>query len=168
MLQATLLIHLQKIPKTSKLQGRRGEVTVIVSRRSHYESGIPDTRTHLRELTQAIQSFTNIIAHAQPLERAMIAVPIQLIRAWVHLIMALIKANNMMKSWSLHMDLVQTLIKEGMVEVMQALPAEDLLSKEVVLPMEIVSLLCLKLLEDSTGTFPDLDMTYTEYINALV
>lgn len=127
----------------------------------------PSFRGMLRKLTQEIQSFTNVLSHAQPIERAGITVPLQLIRAWAHLVMALVKANN--KSWRWpHLEFADSLIKEGMVEVMQGLPGEDLLSKEVVLPMEIVSLLSLRLLQDSTGVFPNLDMTYSEYLNALV
>jgi hypothetical protein len=122
----------------------------------------------LRALTKDIQSFTNIISHAQPLERANITIPIQLIRAWIYLILALAKSTKKTITRNGHFDNAQDLIKEGMAEVMQALPSEDLLAREVVLPMEVVSLLSLKLLQDTTGTFPNLDTVYSEYLNALV
>lgn len=51
---------------------------------------------------------------------------------------------------------------------MQTFPGGDLLSKEVILPMDIVSLLSLKLLQDSTGALPNIDRTYSEYLHALV
>lgn len=138
------------------------------SSRSLYEGNVLQTRIALRELTQELQSFTNIISHAQPLERASLTVPIQLNRAWIYLILALAKATRKSMVRNAHFDNAKDLIKEGMAEVMQALPSEDLLAREVVLPLEIVSLLSLKLLQDTTGTYPNLDTIYSEYLNALV
>ncbi|KAH8905061.1 hypothetical protein BR93DRAFT_945996 [Coniochaeta sp. PMI_546] len=137
------------------------------SSRSVYEGNVLQTRIALRELTQELQSFTNIISHAQPLERASLTVPIQLNRAWIYLILALAKATRKSMVRNAHFDNAKDLIKEGMAEVMQALPSEDLLAREVVLPLEIVSLLSLKLLQDTTGTYPNLDTIYSEYLNAL-
>jgi len=136
--------------------------------RSTDEVGVTYTRVELRELTQEIQSFTNIVSHAQPLERANIEVPIQLIRAWIYVLLALAKATNKTTRWVAHFDNAKGLLKEGMAEVMQALPSEDLLAREVVQPTEVVTLLSLKLLEDTTGTYPNLDTVYSEYLNALV
>jgi hypothetical protein len=136
--------------------------------RSLNELNVSSTRDALRELTQEIQSFTNIISHAQPVERASITVPIQLIRAWIYLLLGLAKATKKMVTRNTHFYNAMDLLKEGMAEVMQALPSDDLLAREVVLPMEVVSLLSLKLLQDTTGTFPNLDTTYSEYLNALV
>ncbi|KAB5551293.1 hypothetical protein GE09DRAFT_168424 [Coniochaeta sp. 2T2.1] len=130
------------------------------------ELNVGDARSALRELTQHIQSFANIISHAQPLERASLTVPIQLIRAWIYLLLALAKATKKATSNN-HFDNARELLKEGMAEVMQNLPSEDLLAREVVLPMELVSLLSLKLLQDTTGTYPNLDTIYSEYLNAL-
>ena len=131
------------------------------------ELNVEHARSALRELAQQIQSFSNIISHAQPLERACLTVPIQLIRAWIYLLLALAKATKKVTSNN-HFDNARELIKEGMAEVMQNLPSEDLLAREVVLPMELVSLLSLKLLQDTTGTYPNLDTIYSEYLNALV
>jgi hypothetical protein len=84
----------------------------------------------------------------------------------------MIKAGEDSSDWEYlgrgHFDFATTLIKEGMAEVMQALPGGDLLSKEVILPMDIVSLLSLKLLQDTTGASPNIDRTYSEYLHALV
>jgi hypothetical protein len=154
------------MPEAPRSAGR--DTAHSFRRSANSDSVIFPTKLALRELTQQIQSFTNILSHAQPLERAGITIPIQLIRAWVHLVMALVKASSNARSWHTHMDVAKALIKEGMGEVIQALPSEDLLAREVVLPMEVVSLLSLKLLRDSTGLYPNLDMIYSEYLNALV
>jgi hypothetical protein len=126
------------------------------------------TRSALRDLTQDIQSFTNIILHAQPLERANIKVPVQLLRAWIYILLALAKATKKTMARNAHFDIARDLLREGMAEVMMALPSEDLLSREVVLPMEIVSLLSLKLLRDTTGAYPNIDAVYSECFDALV
>ncbi|OIW34428.1 hypothetical protein CONLIGDRAFT_566188 [Coniochaeta ligniaria NRRL 30616] len=141
--------------------------TLDTDSRSVYESNVLYTRASLRELTQEIQSFANIISHAQPLERASISVPIQLIRAWIYLLLALAKATKKTMIRNSHFDNAKDLIKEGMAEVVQALPSEDLLAREVVLPIEVVSLLSLKLLQDTTGPYPNLDTVYSEFLNAL-
>lgn len=126
------------------------------------------TRVALRELTQQIQSFTNILSHAQPMERASITVPIELFRAWIYLLIALAKAAKNSFVRLTQFEDAKDLIKDGMEEVIEALPGDDLLAREVVLPMEIVSLLCLRLLQDTTGAYPNLDAIYSEYLDALV
>jgi hypothetical protein len=134
---------------------------------------VQETRPRLRELTQIIQAFVSILSHAQNTELAAIPVPLQLIRAWVHLVLALVKADGESSNVGYylgqgHLDFAIALIKEGMAEVMQALPSGDLLSNEVLLPMDVVSLLSLKLLQDSTGALPNIDKTYSEYLHAMV
>lgn len=129
---------------------------------------VPAVRTYLRNLTQAIQSFKNILSHAEPLERAGIKVPDELIRAWMHLLMALIYSTQGAQAWRDHLEIVLSLIKTGMEGVIDGMTSDSLLDKVVVLPLEIVSLLSLKLLEDSTGTYPNIRATYSEYLDSLV
>lgn len=129
---------------------------------------VPTIRSYLRKLTQAIQSFRDILCHAQPLERANITVPDELIRAWLHLLMALIYSAQGAFSWNDHSEIARTLIKKGMEEVIEGMATESLLKRAVVLPLEIVSLVSLKLLEDATGAYPNIGATYSEYLDALV
>lgn len=125
-------------------------------------------RDTLRSLAQEIQAFNNIVSHAEQSERARTTIPLQLLRAWAHLVMALVRANTKICQYNMHMEHATKLIKQGMAEVVHSFSGDDLLSKEVVLPMEIVSLLSMKLLQDVTGVFPNLDTIYSEYLNALV
>jgi len=129
---------------------------------------VPAVRLHLRSLTQAIQSFKNILSHAEPLERASIKVPDDLIRSWMHLVMAMIYSTQGAQSWYEHIEIVETLVKAGMEQAIDGMTCEPLLKKVVILPMEIVSLLSLKLLDDATGVYPNIGATYSEYLDALV
>ena len=134
----------------------------------HIEVNVPAVRSYLRKLTQVIQSFRGTLSHAQPIDRATITVPDGLIRSWLHLLMALIYSSQGSYSWVDHGEVAQNLVKEGMAEVMEGLSRESLLNKAAILPMEIVSLLSMKLYQDSTGTCPNIGATYSEYLNSLV
>lgn len=149
------------MPEKSNQQ-RRGQ------RSGRADLVVPLVRSYLRKLTQAIQSFKNILSHAQPLERASITVPDGLIRAWLHLLMAMIYSSQGAFAWTEHSEVARTLIKGGMAEVIEEMAGESLLKKVVILPMEVVSLVTLKLLQDSTGVYPNIGTTYSEYLDALV
>jgi hypothetical protein len=82
--------------------------------------------------------------------------------------MTLIYSTSSSDGWSEHSEVAQKLIKDGIGEVMDSLGNESLLNRAVLLPMEIVSLLSLQLLQDSTGSYPNLGATYSEYLDALV
>ncbi|KAL1877346.1 hypothetical protein VTK73DRAFT_8719 [Phialemonium thermophilum] len=147
--------------RTGRSQRRRSRGT------RNTEGNVPMMMSYLKRLTQGVQSFKNIISYAQPFDRASITVPDSLIRAWLHLLMSLIYSTQSAFAWSEHCEVTRLLLTEGMAEVMDQISNESLINRAAVLPMEVVSLLGLVLLHDSTGAYPDLGASYSEYLDAL-
>ncbi|KAI1498364.1 hypothetical protein F5X99DRAFT_412171 [Biscogniauxia marginata] len=130
-------------------------------------NNIHQIKSTLRDTTRTVQSFQGILSKAPEDVRNKIEVPDSLIRAWLHLIMALIQATSNGEVWQENMNVAEALIQRGMNEIMDELPAVSLLDYSVVQPMELVGLLSLKLLHDSTGTFSSINDTYSEYLKGL-
>lgn len=66
------------------------------------------------------------------------------------------------------LETADQLIRNGMGDIMEGLSAEDLLNNAIVQPVELVSLLSLKLIEESVMTELSLSDTYSQYIKHLV
>ncbi|KAI5927644.1 hypothetical protein F4810DRAFT_648688 [Camillea tinctor] len=128
---------------------------------------IHQIKSTTRETTRIIQSFQAIVSQAPPEIRNKIEVPDGLIRAWLHLIMALIQAPSNREVWIENMNVSEALIRKGMNEIMDDIPTSSLLEYSVVQPMELVALLSFKLLHDSTGKLPSINETYSEYLKGL-
>lgn len=60
------------------------------------------------------------------------------------------------------------LIGDGMNKMVKSSSTKTLLERSVVLPLEIVSLISLKLLQDVTRGLPDISETYSSYIESIV
>ncbi len=125
-------------------------------------------RSELRNLTIVITSFNEIFAHAQIRDRLRITVPDELIQAWIHLLMGLIYLpKDQFKSERL-IDYAKSLLGKGINAIIMSLSEKSLLENSVVLPLEIVSLMSLKLLQDITQSHPDISKTYYSYLDAVV
>lgn len=94
--------------------------------------------------------------------------PLDLIRAWLHLVMGLIYASHETHSWEDHLEVADSLIKSGMKQIMERLSNLNLLERSSVLPLEVVSLISYGLLSNTSGKFAGISDTYSEYLKALV
>lgn len=135
--------------------------------RRRFNALIQPLRSTLRGLTRVIQSFQEIMSHTPVHLRSKIEVPDGLVRAWLHLVMALVQASVSDEAWNENMNVAEALVRRGMNDIMDELPAEDLLSSSIVQPMELVALVSMKLLQDSTGTYSSIDNTYSDYLKGL-
>ncbi|KAK6948222.1 hypothetical protein Daesc_009986 [Daldinia eschscholtzii] len=128
-------------------------------------------RNALRGLTRVIQSFQDILSHMSASMRTKVEVPDSLVRAWLHLVMALIQASQNEEAWNENMNVAEALIRNGMNDItaveVDELPTEDLLSSSVLQPMELVTLVSSKLLKDSTGKYSSINDTYSDYLKGL-
>ncbi|KAI0852613.1 hypothetical protein F5Y00DRAFT_176805 [Daldinia vernicosa] len=139
-----------------------------VSRRSaNTHNNLHPLRSTLRGLTRVIQSFQDILSHTPAALRTKVEVPDSLVRAWLHLVIALIQASQNDEAWNENINVAEALIRRGMDDIMDGLPTEDLLSSSVIQPMELVTLISLKLLQDSTGTYSSINDTYSNYLKGL-
>ncbi|KAI1774117.1 hypothetical protein F4818DRAFT_420890 [Hypoxylon cercidicola] len=135
--------------------------------RRRANANIQQLRSTLRGLTRVIQSFQDIMSHTPAHLRSKIEVPDGLVRAWLHLVMALVQASVSDEAWNENMNVAEALVRKGMNDIMDGLPAEDLLSSSIVQPMELVALVSMKLLQDSTGTYSSINNTYSDYLKGL-
>ncbi|KAK1998636.1 hypothetical protein LX36DRAFT_575892 [Colletotrichum falcatum] len=127
----------------------------------------PTVRKLLRQLTLPVIAFKSIISHAEPTDRLEIHVPLDLIRAWLHLVMGLIYASHETNMWEDHLDVAGSLVKSGMKHIMERLSNFNLLERSSVLPLEIVSLISYDLLANTPGKYAGVTDTYSEYLRAL-
>lgn len=135
--------------------------------RTPAEENISRLRELTRELTRSIQSFKNWMNVATSADRARVKVPNVLIQAWLHTLMGFIHSTQETHLWDKHVQVAESLIKAGMKEVVDGLSDQDLLGRAAVLPMELVSMISLKLIQDSTNTAPDIALTYSDYLDSL-
>ncbi|KAF9879715.1 hypothetical protein CkaCkLH20_02526 [Colletotrichum karsti] len=124
-------------------------------------------RKALRQMALPVMAFKSILSHAEPSDRLEIDVPLDLIRAWLHLVMGLIYASHETHLWKDHLDVADTLVKSGMKHIMERLSNLNLLERSSVLPLEVVSLIGYGLLSNTSGKYAGISDTYSEYLRAL-
>ncbi|OHE98990.1 hypothetical protein CORC01_05680 [Colletotrichum orchidophilum] len=137
------------------------------TRREAVYANAPTVRKALRQLALPVIAFKGILSHAEPTDRLDIDVPLELIRAWLHLVMGLIYASHETHMWEDHLDVADALVKSGMKHIMERLSNLNLLDRSCVLPLEVVSLISYGLLSNTSGKYAGITDTYSEYLRAL-
>ncbi|OTA69317.1 hypothetical protein K449DRAFT_428757 [Hypoxylon sp. EC38] len=158
---------LVEIPKRDADDDSRSQRARQLQRGASAEDNVYSLRSTLRGFTRVIQSFQGILSHAPASLRTKVEVPDDLVRAWLHLVIALIQASLNEEAWNENMIVAEALMRRGMANIMDELSTEDLLSRSVVQPMELVALVSLRLLQDSTGTYSSINNTYSDYLKEL-
>ncbi|KAK5656101.1 hypothetical protein OQA88_5240 [Cercophora sp. LCS_1] len=128
---------------------------------------IRTTRSELRGLCVRIQLFHEIFNRSGKEERAKIAVPKEIVEGWIHLLMALVYLPKDDDKTERLLDDARILITGGMATVIRALSDKSLLDNSVFLPLELVSLISLKLLQDSTLGMPNASQCYSACLEDL-
>ncbi|GKT48103.1 uncharacterized protein ColSpa_08284 [Colletotrichum spaethianum] len=137
------------------------------ARRDAVYANAPTVRRLLRQLALPVIAFKSILSCAEPTDRLDIDVPLDLIRAWLHLVMGLIYAGHETHMWEDHLDVADSLVKSGMKHIMERLSNLNLLERSSVLPLEVVSLISYGLLANTPGKYAGITDTYSEYLRAL-
>ncbi|KAI0117112.1 hypothetical protein F4814DRAFT_415281 [Daldinia grandis] len=158
---------LVEIPDAKVDEDDRAQRERASRRNANTHNNLHPLRSTLRGLTRVTQSFQDILSHAPASLRTKVEVPDSLVRAWLHLVIALIQASQNDEAWNENINVAEALIRRGMDDIMDGLPTEDLLSSSVIQPMELVTLISLKLLQDSTGAYSSIDNTYSDYLKGL-
>lgn len=115
-----------------------------------------------------MQTFQEIFSQSSRAERSKLAVPKEMIEGWIHLLMGLVHlANETDKSDRLLED-AKTLIRSGMAIVVNSLSEKSLINNSIVLPLELLSLVSLKLLQDITLGKPDISECYSASLETMV
>ncbi|CAM1507046.1 Fc.00g066870.m01.CDS01 [Cosmosporella sp. VM-42] len=132
-----------------------------------YDHPVAEIRSTLRDFTQEIQAFQNIMSHADVEERANVELPKEFVNAWLYLVMAMIYSASNEGPWRNRIIRATTLVSQGMRKIIKGLSDVNLLEKATVLPLEVLSLLTLGLLQDQVGKSDDICETYSQYLNSL-
>jgi hypothetical protein len=110
-----------------------------------------------------------LLSHAKASDHTRIKAPNEFLQAWLHLLMGFIylSKENKHRSYDF-IDSAEKLINRGLKTIIQSLSKRNLLESSVVLPLELVSLMSLKLLQSITPGHPDITKTYSSYIDSIV
>ena len=108
------------------------------------------------------------MAHSDDHERAAIDLPRVLVTSWLHVVSGFICTRSLGNSWLAHLTKARVLITEGMNAIVQGISSRNILNDSAILPMEIASLLSLRLLQDQVGKADDIIETYSQYLSLLV
>ncbi|KAK3317448.1 hypothetical protein B0T19DRAFT_434993 [Cercophora scortea] len=124
-------------------------------------------RTELRGFATIAMAFNEIFVHAQKSDRLKITVPVEIIDAWLHILLGLVNLPKDQDKAETLMDGANSLLNEGLSSIVKSVSKGSLLESSVVLPLELVSLMSLKLLGDSTLGLPDISETYSTCLAAV-
>ncbi|EGY23103.1 uncharacterized protein VDAG_04541 [Verticillium dahliae VdLs.17] len=123
-----------------------------------------------KDLMPNMLAFKQLMTQATDSDRAKIQVSDDLTRAWPLIVMSLIHSCTDMgsvSSWGEQLNFAISLIQSGMAETVDSLSSFRLADKITVLPMDLVSLMSIRLLSDITGKHPSASETYLEYLQGL-
>ncbi|KAM0509524.1 hypothetical protein ACHAP6_005195 [Verticillium nonalfalfae] len=115
-------------------------------------------------------AFKQLMTQATESDRAKIQVSEDLTRAWPLIVMSLIHScadMGSVSSWAEQLSFAISLIQSGMAETIDSLSSFRLAGKVTVLPMDLISLMSIRLLSDVTGKHPSASETYLEYLQGL-
>jgi len=86
----------------------------------------------------------------------------------MHLLMGLIMGSQDTGNWVEHFEVFSELLLGSVTHITSGLSTVDLLEHTTVQPLELVFLLSLKLIQDSTDGKTDLIENYVKYVGDLV
>lgn len=158
--------HVANDSNINQIPQLEGEFTV--SSVSASQSIMTEIRTALRDMSQDVENFQNLMSYANEKERATIDLPRQFITAWLHIVSGLISALDRGNAWLAHVSKAKVLMMDGMNRIVQGISSRNLLDDSAVLPLEVLSLFSLNLLHDQVGKAEDIMDTYAQYLTLLV
>jgi hypothetical protein len=128
---------------------------------------LPQVGTSLRQLAASMQAFKDIVNYANESQRKTIRLPAEIVRGWLHLIMAVVYSNHDEQACLQHLTVMETLMRTCMRAAIDSVSHQPLLDKAAILPLEVVCLISLNLLQDKTGKHSNISETYSEFLKAL-
>ncbi|RYO78437.1 hypothetical protein DL766_001500 [Monosporascus sp. MC13-8B] len=128
---------------------------------------IRNIRSELRSLCVELQAFNEIFTQSGRHEQAKIAVPKEIVEGWIHLLMGLVYLPKDYDKSDPLVDDAKILIHSGMAAVVRSLSDKSLLDSSVILPLELLSLLSLKLLQDVTVGMPNISECYSACLDVM-
>ena len=145
----------------------------VVQSQSDYERWeltVKFIKGRLEAAARQARFYENILAHIPVKDRGAIKIPEQSSRAWLHLIMFLIllSVDDRHDQWRKHLNHFNTLMNESRTVITKTFIRKPLVNKLTLLPMDIALLASFNMLQDLTNDRPNIEETYSIYLNQLV
>ncbi|KAJ0117452.1 hypothetical protein J7T55_003866 [Diaporthe amygdali] len=121
----------------------------------------------MRSLTVTIASFNETFGYSDSSSQMNMTIPDDFKNAWLHLTMSLIFVPYDEVMSETLLLIAQLLIEGGIEEIVKSMFTKSLTENAVILPMELLSLMSLKMLQDSTAGLPDISQTYSAYLESV-
>lgn len=121
----------------------------------------------LRKLRSIMQPLGRLLRQGAP--PGMTNLPIELSRAWIHLLTfwALVTTKRSTKTLEAELDKCRSLLESGRIKLLRARAPNPLHHYEAAVPSGIVSLLVNKMAGDAVNGQPDIEATYYAYVTKL-
>lgn len=129
---------------------------------------VSTTRKALRDSTRLILLFQQVLSHAPDSSKARVEIPTELLQAYIYLILAIVQSSIDFSLHLSHMHTFSSLLQVGMRTMMKSFSPSSLLTYSSVQPTDVLSLISLRLLNDLTGPFSNINRIYSEWIKTLV
>ncbi|PQE19750.1 mg2+ transporter protein [Rutstroemia sp. NJR-2017a WRK4] len=122
----------------------------------------------LKPIAVRLTAWSDLLSHAKASDHTRIKTPNEFLQAWLHLLMGLIylSKENQHRSYEFIFS-AETLTTRGLKTIIQSLSKKNLVESSVVLPLELVSLMSLKLLHGITPGHSDIIKTYSSYTDSI-
>ncbi|AEO59324.1 hypothetical protein MYCTH_2128378 [Thermothelomyces thermophilus ATCC 42464] len=135
--------------------------------RPSWRSNLDLLESFLGALREDIFAFTEIFASIEEPDREYIKTPPTLTNAWVHIILALATfPHNQERSLQLA-DRARSEVNDGMGEIIAARSEPLDVCNLVMLPSDMVALMCLKLTDNPTPNMPHIFSVYGSYLRMI-
>ncbi|KAL2178341.1 uncharacterized protein P884DRAFT_323456 [Thermothelomyces heterothallicus CBS 202.75] len=135
--------------------------------RPSWRSNLDLLESFLGALREDIFSFTEIFATIEEPDREYIKTPSTLTNAWVHIILALATfPHNQERSLQLA-DRARSEVNNGMGEIIAARSEPLDVRNLVILPSDMLALMCLKLTDNPTPNMPHIFSVYGSYLRMI-
>ena len=106
--------------------------------------------------------MNELLSYARCIDRVRVTVPNEITEAWVHLVLGLVNLERSEHAERL-LDDASRLLSESAIEIVKALSQKSLEESSTILPLEIFSLVALKLIQ----SIPNVPGTQTDDISQI-
>ncbi|KAI9171608.1 hypothetical protein HJFPF1_01094 [Paramyrothecium foliicola] len=143
-----------------------GAIQAMISHKTRH-SGRIVWMAGFSKIFKEIRNFQSTFSYANKQERAKLNVPQEFLTAWLYALSATVDCAISGTDRRQHFGRSEKLITAGIQQMVNSISKTSLRDKAMMLPMEVMSLVSLKLLKDQVTKSDDVVETYTQYLNSL-
>lgn len=129
---------------------------------------ITELRDALRSVWAKIEAFQELCASAPAEDLAKIQMPPQFWKAWLHVVSLLVTYIEPDFVEDEHWSKADEILTAGMMEIIRNFAQQPLADSTTVVPLDVTTLICMRLFQDRVGDSADILTTYSQYLAFLV